>query len=75
MKKLIRHLRKQPEEHRRGILHALTIIFAFVLFFLWTYSLGTSLASPETGTSLKEDLKPFSVLKENIVDGYNSIRE
>jgi len=75
MKKLIYHLRRQPEEHRRGILHILTIIFALVLFVLWTWNFGTSLAGPETGTKLKEDLKPFSVLKDNIIDGYKSISE
>ncbi len=56
-------------------MHILTIVFAFVLFVLWTWSLGTSLASPETETSLKEELKPFSVLKDNIIDGYKSISE
>ena len=75
MRKMIHKLRQQPEEHRRGILHVLTIIFALVLFVLWTWSFGTSLAGPETGTELKEDLKPFSVLKDNIIDGYKSISE
>ena len=73
MRKIIHNLRKQPEEHRRSILHLLTIVFAIVLFVLWTWSFGTSLAGPETGTKLKEDLEPFSVLKDNIIDGYKNI--
>jgi len=75
MKKLIHHLRRQPEEHRRSILHILTIAFAVILFVLWTWSFGTSLASPETEKNLKQELKPFSVLKDNIIDGYKSISE
>src|SRR3989344_2827248 len=67
MKKLIHHLKRQPEEHRRGILHILTIIFAFVLFILWTWSFGTSLAGSETGTKLKEDLPVEEPQKDRIV--------
>ena len=73
MKKIIRNLRKQPEETRRHILHISTIIVAIVLIILWSYSLGKSLTSPDTKIKIKQDLKPFSVLKDNIVGGYKSI--
>ena len=68
-------LRKQPEEVRTHILHVLVIISAVFLMILWTYGLGTNLANPETQTSIEEDLRPFSVLKDNLIGGYNSIRE
>jgi len=73
MKKLIHKLRQKPEEERRHILHIVTIIAAIVMIILWTYSLGKSLASPENKIKIKQDLKPFSVLKDNIVDGYKNI--
>ena len=43
MKKIIHHIRRQPEEVRRHILHILTIVAAIILLLLWVYSLGTSL--------------------------------
>jgi len=75
MKKIFHHIRRQPEEVRRHVLHLLIICFAVILFFLWTYSLGTTLMSTDTGAQMKQDLKPFSILKDNITDGYNSIKE
>ncbi len=66
-------MRRQPEHIRRHILHVMIVIFAVILFFLWTYSLGTNLTNPDTQAKINNDLKPFSALKANIVDGYNSI--
>lgn len=75
MKKIIHHIRNQSEEVRRHILHVLTIIFAIILALLWIYSLGTNLSNPDTQAKISNDLKPFSALKANIVDGYQSISE
>ncbi len=66
MKKIIHKIRQQPEEVRRHILHLLTIVIAIILLALWVYSLGTNLNNPDTQTKLKQDIKPFSVLKDNI---------
>ncbi len=66
MKKIIHHLRRQPEEVRRHILHILTIIAGIILLMLWVYSLGTNFSSTETQVKAKEELKPFSVLKDNV---------
>ncbi|MFA6523909.1 MAG: hypothetical protein WC264_01375 [Candidatus Paceibacterota bacterium] len=73
MRKFIHKLRQKPEEERRHILHTVTIIAAVVMIILWTYSLGRSISSPETKVKIKQDLKPFSVLKDNIVGGYKNI--
>jgi len=75
MKKIIHHIRKQPEEVRRHILHVIMVVAAAVLFFLWVYSLGTSLTNPDMQVKIKNDLKPFSALKDNMVGGYKSISE
>ncbi len=73
MKKIIHHLRRQPEGVRRHILHVSTIIFGVVLLSLWIYSLGTSLTNPEAKKEISDDLKPFSALKDNLIGGYKSI--
>lgn len=75
MRKIIHKLRQKPEEERRHILHILIIIAAIIMIILWSYSLGKSFSSPETKIKVKEDLKPFSVLKDSLVGGYNSVSE
>lgn len=75
MKKIIRNIRRQPEETRRHILHLLTIIAAIILFFLWIFSLGINLSSSNTQAKVKNDLEPFSALKDNLIGGYKSISE
>jgi len=66
MKKAINYLRRQPEETRRHILHGVTLALGVILILLWIYSLGTNLADEDTQTRIKEDVKPFSVLKGSI---------
>jgi len=66
MKKIIHNLRKQPEDVRRNILHVLTFLCAFALFSFWVYSLGTNFSDEDTQANIKEDTKPFSVLKDNL---------
>jgi len=73
MKKIIHHIRKQPEETRRHILHVLILCFAVILFFLWTYSLGTTLINSDNQAKMSQGLEPFSALKDNIIGGYNNI--
>jgi hypothetical protein len=73
MKKFIYNLRSQPEEVRRHVLHISTIVIGIILVFVWMFSLGTSLTDSDTKAKVSNDLKPFSALKANIVDGYKSI--
>jgi len=73
MRKIIHNLRKQPEHVRRNILHVTTIGFGIILAFLWVYSLGRNFSSPDTQAKVKNDLKPLSTLRGNLIDGYNSI--
>ena len=77
-KKIIHHvnrLRKHPEEKRRNILHLSIFIVGVIMVILWTFSLGKSIANPETKVKIKQDLQPFSVLKDNLVDGYKSVSQ
>lgn len=66
MKKIIHHIRKQPEHIKRHILHITIIICAVVLFLFWIYSLGTTLTNTNTQLKISQDLKPFFILKDNI---------
>lgn len=66
MRKFINHLRKKPEEERRHILHILTFIFAIFMIFLWTLTLSKNFTNTAVKENIKEDMKPFSVLKDNI---------
>jgi hypothetical protein len=75
MKKIIHHLRKQPEHVRTHVLHVSTLAAAFILVVLWVYSFGQNLTGPETTTQLKKDLQPLSVLKDNLVGGYQSLSQ
>ncbi len=73
MKKMIHNLRQQPEEVRRHILHVSTIVLGFILLGLWVWTLGSSLGNEETEAKIQNDLEPLSAMKDNIVNGYQSI--
>ena len=75
MKKIIHHLRSQPEHIKRHVLHVTTLVAGIILLFVWVYSLGTNISNPETQAKVSNDLKPFSALKDNLVGGYKSITE
>jgi len=75
-KKIIHHvhkLRSRPEEERRHILHILIFIIGIIMIVLWTFSLGKSISNPDSKIKMKQDLQPFSVLKDNLVGGYKSV--
>jgi hypothetical protein len=74
MKRIIHHIRKQPERVRLHILHIFTATCAIILVLLWIYSLGTNVTNGQTQANIGQDLKPFSALKDNMVSGYNSIK-
>lgn len=71
MRKVIHHLRKQPEEVRRHVLHVATGVCAVLLISMWVFSLGVRAnREPEVeavGPS------PIGALKANLIDGYQSI--
>jgi hypothetical protein len=73
MRKVIHHLRKQPEETKRHILHVLTFCSGVILVILWIFSLGKNISNDDTQAKLKQDLSPLSVIKNNAVEGYQNI--
>ena len=66
MKKIIHHLRKQPEQVRRHILHISIIVAGIIMLSLWVYSLGENFSNADTQKKLEQNLKPFSILKDNM---------
>ena len=72
MKKIIHHLKRQPEEPRRDVLHIIVFVAGIILLFLWIYSLRVSLSDSDTQTKAKQDLAPFSGLKDDIIGGYQN---
>ena len=75
MKKIIHRLRRQPEAVRKHILHVTTIVIAIILLLLWIYSLGRNLSNADAQAKIKNDLEPFSALKDGLVGGYKSMSE
>ena len=69
MRKIIHNLRRQPEEIRRHVLHILIFAVAIIMIVLWVFSLEKNLTNPDTQVKMKQDLQPFSTLKDNIVGG------
>ena len=68
MRKIIHNLRRQLEEVRRHVLHISIFIVAIIMILLWVYSLGKNITNPDTQTKMKQDLAPFSDLKDNLVN-------
>ncbi|MES2023200.1 MAG: hypothetical protein V4439_00775 [Patescibacteria group bacterium] len=73
IKKIVYHLRQQPVEDKKKILHLLTIVCVVVMIILWSYSLSSNFNNPDTIVQIKNDIKPLSAIKDNMVDGYKSI--
>lgn len=72
-KKIIHHLRKQPEEVRRNILHITILAFAVILIILWVYSLGARLSNENTQYEIKESIKPIKDFSEDLGGDINSL--
>lgn len=79
MRKIIHHIKKirhQPEEVRAHILHFSTFIFAVILAMFWFYSLGNDPTEPNVvEEKVESGLQPFSILKDSLIDGYESISD
>ena len=68
MTKIIHRLRKHPEHIRVRILYVAMLVSAFFLFTAWGFMSSTNVTSESTQTAIKEDLKPFSMLKTSVID-------
>lgn len=68
MRKIIHRLRQKPEEEKRHLLHIFTFIGAVLLIILWIFTLSKNVVTRETGENIKEDLQPFTELKNDLTD-------
>ncbi len=60
MKKLVRHLRGQPEEVRRHVLHGFVFVVGFILIVLWIYSLGMRISDERTQEEIADEFDQLS---------------
>ena len=73
MRKIINHLRNQPEEVRHHVVHLSVAVAGVVLVVLWLFSLGGTVGDTQNiQAELSNDLKPFAALSENLAGGYQS---
>lgn len=69
----IEKLRQKPEKHRYKILFVATFLITALIAALWlTISFRASLDSEAIGNI---DLTPFSVIKDNLRDIYETIKQ
>lgn len=73
MRKVIHHLRKQPVHVRHYVAWATTLIFAVLLLSIWVYRLGLTTPEKEIQANTVDSFQPLNVLKDNVVDGYESL--
>ena len=66
MKKIIHHLRRQPEHIRRHLLHVVIILAGIILLSLWVYSLGTNFSSAAAEVKANQSSNVFSAFKNKI---------
>ena len=69
MRKIIHRLKNRSVEERRHILHISVFILALILIALWIFSLGRTITNKDNKVKIKQDLQPFSILKDNLVGG------
>lgn len=65
MKKIIHHLRRQPEEARRHILHMAVIAIGVILMIFWVYSLGRTVTDDRTQKKVSEEFGQLVPLDDN----------
>lgn len=73
MKKIILKLRSKPEHVRRQILHILVVTSVVIFFTLWLYSFKNHISDSDFNTKIKQDLKPFALLKDGIVESTKNL--
>lgn len=73
MEKFVNNLRKKPEHVRRNILYGVTFGVTGIILLFWFYTLAARLTTPETKEAFQNDLKPLTILKDNITNAYEDI--
>ncbi|HEY4714966.1 MAG TPA: hypothetical protein VIH31_00460 [Candidatus Paceibacterota bacterium] len=73
MQKFLEKLRSKPEHIRKNILYIATFSITGIIVIIWIYSLANHFSAPETKEAFRNDLKPLTVIKDNLTDTYQSI--
>lgn len=64
MKKIIENIRQKPEPVRRQIIFVVSLVLTGLIVLFWVFTLPYRFGG--TGDKLKQSLKPFELLKDNI---------
>ena len=73
MKKFVENLRKKPEHVRKNILYVTTCSVTAIILIFWIYGFSNHLSKPSTKEAFKNDLKPLTVIKDNLTGAYQNI--
>lgn len=73
MQKFVNNLRKKPEHVRRNILYGVTFGVTGIILLFWFYTLSERLSTPETKEAFANDLKPLTILRDNLTNAYDDI--
>jgi len=72
-RKFVHHLRSKTEEEKKQILYIFMICVIVIMFIFWIWSLGGQISDPQNKSKMKQDLAPFSTLKDDLLNGYDDI--
>lgn len=73
MEKFVNNLRSKPEHVRRNILYGFTFGVTGIILLFWFYTLAARLTTPETKEAFQNDLKPLTILKDNLSSAFDDI--
>ncbi len=72
MKKFIKKIQNKPEHVRKQILYVATIAIGGLIVIFWIFTLQYRFSSIDAA-KVQEELKPFSIIKDNIASTYNDV--
>jgi hypothetical protein len=72
MKKIVNHFKSKPEHVRRSVAGIAAFAVTAIIFIIWMWLLYHRLSSPEVKAAIANDLKPISVIRDDISSSYQS---
>jgi len=73
MHPIIKNLQQKPVHVRENVALSVAFIAALFLFIAWATLLPYRLHKTTSDTAVKEQVKPFTLLKDNIVEVYANV--
>ena len=73
MKKILNNLRAKPEHVRNSAVYIIAFTITGIVFLFWVFTLHNRFTSPEVLNSFQNDLKPLTVIKDDISSTYKNV--